>query len=398
VTRGNSHPHGWTRLATAAAATGLALLAATGTAAASPQPNAPSGGVQPQVVGDHAMAAIRNEKGRVQGTLNGDPIPDDDGTPGLVTGRIDITFDPKAQDKGTLLAYCIRVNTKLGEGPSAYEEVPFTTTPLNPTQRGKVLWILGHSVPNVPAADVLTVAGQSPTNPEADLLVYAGTQSAIWHITDGFDLGANQSTLAMAFNDGEYAVVRAVYTFLINNAVVQNGAPTLTITPPSAAGLVGDVLGPFTVHTSAPTIKLTATNGGVILGPDKKSPTDTVRDGDVFFVQPGKAGDSVITGTGMGSMSAGRAFISGAADSGLQRLILANLTPQQVKVSVTVTATTPTPTPTPTPSTPTPTPTSPALAATGASPMPKVGLALVLLLAGTGLTLVARRRRGGSHA
>jgi hypothetical protein len=380
-------------VSTVALTAGLALLAATGTASARPAPNAPAGGVQPQVVGDHAMATIRDEPGRVQGTINGKPIPGDMGTPGLVTGRIDLTFDANAQDKGTLLAYCIQVNTELADGTSAYTEVPFTTTPLNPTQRGKVLWILGHSVPNVPAADVLAAANIPGAPANADRLVYAGTQSAIWNITDGFDLAANNPNLPRAFNNAEYAVVQQVNTYLLKHAVPQSGPPTLTITPPSAAGLVGEILGPFTVHTSAPTVSLSASNGGVILGPDKKIPLDTVRDGDVFFVQPGKAGNTVVTGTGTGSISVGRAFVAGAAQPMRQRLILANLTPQQVKVSVTVTATTPTPTPTTTTPVPTPSP-APALAATGASPMPKIGLAVILLLAGTTLTVVARRRRG----
>lgn len=396
MTRGIPNISGWARLGTAAAAASLALLAGTGTASASPAAKPPAGGVQPQVVGDHAMAAIRDEPGRIQGTINGNPIPGDMGVAGLVTGRIDLTFDKNAQDKGTLLAYCIQINTELADGESAYTEVPFSTTPLNPTQRGKVLWILGHSVPNVPAADLLAAANIPGAPANADRLVYAGTQSAIWHVTDGFDIGANNPNLARAFNNAEYAVVQQVSTYLINHAVPQNGPPTLTITPPSATGLVGSILGPFTVHTSAPTISLSASNGGVILGPEKKIPLDTARDGDVFFVQPGKAGDTVVTGTGTGSISVGRAFVAGAAQPMRQRLILANLTPQQVKVAVTVTATTPTPSPTATTPVATPSP-APALAATGASPMPKIGLAVLLLLAGTTLTVVARRRRG-QHA
>jgi len=338
--------------------------------------------------------------------MNGKPIVSSSGIPGSPTGRIFITFAPGSQDSARtpVLTYCIDLGHELGSPDAPYTEVPFQQTGLSDQARGKVLWILAHSKPNVPDADVLRIAGVTGVaTADAGFIVYSATQAAIWHFSDSFNLTANMAGKLHAFTDAQYGAVTKLYDFLIANATTQNGAPTLTITPPSAQGLVGDVLGPFTVTTSAPEITLQASDGAMLLGADKTTPVSAVANGGTFFVKPSAAGTATVTGTGTGSVAVGRAFVvlpqtqvrpATAPESTPQKLLLANLTPKQVSVTVKVTASTPTPTPT----TPTPTPTSPALAATGASPMPKVGLALVLLLAGTGLTLVARRRRRGSHA
>jgi TQXA domain-containing protein len=397
VTRGISTPSGWMRLGAVAAATGLALLAGTGTASArpmSPQPN--DGGVRPQVVGDHATASVGNDGGHLFGTINGQ-------NQRVSTDTISITFAPGAQDTGTLLTYCIAFNDPLSR-TDPYTEVPFVDTKIPDAARAKILWILGHSRPNVPDAQVLTMAGVTGAVSNPAAVVYAGTQAAIWHYSDGLTLTARQSNTE--FSAAQYTAVQQVYNFLTSAANTGlNGPPTLTITPPSATGMVGDVLGPFTVATSAPSIDLAVTGGATLLGADKTTAVTSVADGGQFFVKPGAAGTATVTGTGQGFISEGRAFIvpdraptavKPASVVQAQKLILAQLKPQQVKVSVQVTASTPTPTPTT--AAPTPTPTSPALAATGASPMPKVMMAVLLLLAGTALTMVARRRRGGSHA
>jgi TQXA domain-containing protein len=413
VTRGISNPHGWARATTVALAAGAALLAVTGTASAHPSDNPAksAGTVRPNVIGDHATASVPDgEKGRVFGTMNGKPLVSPTGLPGSPTGRIFIDFNKGSKDPATghpVLSYCIDLGHELGDPNNPYTEVPFAQTGLADEARGKILWILAHSKPNVADADVLRMAKVTGVaSPDASAIVYTATQAAIWHFSDAFEMGDNDATRGGAFSDAQYANMRKVYGFLIASATTQNGAPTLSITPPSAQGMVNDLLGPFTVHTNAPEITLTATNGATLLGADKTTPVTSVTDGQTFFVKPGTAGTATVTGTGMGSVAVGRAFVvlpaaitpKTAPDSLPQKLLLANLTPQQVKVTVSVMAATPTPTPTPTPTTATPTPTSPALAATGASPMPKVGLAVVLLAVGTGLTFLARRRRRGSHA
>lgn len=394
MTRGIRTPSGWVRLGAVAAATGLALLAGTGTASARPMsPQPKDSGVKPQVVGDHATASVGNDGGHIFGTINGQ-------NERVSTDTISITFAPGAQDTGTLLTYCIAFNDPLSR-TDPYTEVPFADTKIPDAARAKILWILGHSRPNVPDAQVLAMAGitGAVSNPAA--VVYAGTQAAIWHFSDGLTMTARQANTE--FTAAQYTAIQQVYNFLTSEANTGlNGPPTLTITPPSANGMVGDVLGPFTVKTSAPSISLTVTGGATLLGPDKTTPVTTVVDGGQFFVKPGSAGTATVTGTGQGFISEGRAFIvpdqqpTAVKPNSVvqaQKLILAQLKPQQVKVSVQVTASTPAPTPTPTP-----TPTSPALAATGASPMPKVLMALALLVAGSALTVVARRRRSGSHA
>lgn len=390
--RGMSHPTRWARVAAVAAAASLALFAGAGTGYAGPTPNAPT----PLAIGDKATASTEGGS-FIFGRLDGQ-------NERFHTGLITLTFE----DHSRLLTYCIDLKNPLSR-LQPYVETEWSATGIGTGDRAKLLWILGHSQPNVPDAAVLAAAGVvgGDSLPKVNEVVYAGTQAAIWHFSDGMTL-LPRDAAHTDFSAAQYDAIQKLYDFLTSPANTgQNGAPTLAITPPTATGLVGDLLGPFTVTTSAPTVTLTATGGATLLAKDKTTPVTSLGNGDEFFVKLGQAGSATVTGTGQGFVALGRAFVlSTPSDASVrpltgseaaQKLIAAQLTPQQVSARVAVRATTPVPTPTPTP-TPTVAPTSPPLAATGASPMPKVGVAVLLLVVGTGLTLAARRRRGGNHA
>lgn len=389
MTRGMSHPTRWARATTVAVATGLALLTGSGIGYASPV--SPQNAPTPKIVGDQASASVEGGS-YVFGDVEGDNRK-------LHTGQITLTFGEGAQDQGDLLTYCIDLNHPLSFR-QPYTETEWADTGISAGNLANILWILGHSRPNVPDADVLAAAGVTDAGSNVPEIVYAGTQAAIWHYSDGLTL--TPRTDETDYTVTQYDAIAAIYKYLTSAANTgQNGAPTLTITPPSANGLVGDLLGPFTVDTTAPSIALTASTGATLLGADKTTPVTSVGNGGQFWVKLAQAGSATVTGEGQGFVAEGRAFVvkgreqapalKSVPDSA-QKLIAAELTPQKVSAKVAVTATAPTTV------APTATPTTPPLANTGASPMPKVWLALLFLVLGTGLTLVARRRRGGSHA
>ncbi|HEX2419524.1 MAG TPA: thioester domain-containing protein, partial [Micromonosporaceae bacterium] len=82
-----------------------------------------------------------------------------------------------------LLTYCIDINTRVLK--VAYAEKGWGETSLGDNAK-HVNWILHHSVPYLSAAE-LAAAADLPGTPSTQDAV-AGTQAAIWHFSDGYDL------------------------------------------------------------------------------------------------------------------------------------------------------------------------------------------------------------------
>jgi TQXA domain-containing protein/LPXTG-motif cell wall-anchored protein len=214
-----------------------------------------------------------------------------------------------------LLTYCIDINTSVRR--VAYAEKGWSETSLGDNAK-YVNWILHHSVPYLSAADLTTAAGLSGTPSMPDAV--AGTQAAIWHYSDGYELRVGQNK----------AVVEAIYAYLTgekNVGMDNEPAPTLSLSPENAGGEPGDLLGPIEVSTSADSVDVALTgapSGAKLLGPDKETEVTTAKNGDKLYVRvpEGTAdGSAKVNADVSARVSPGRVF---KAEVESQILILAD--------------------------------------------------------------------------
>lgn len=214
-----------------------------------------------------------------------------------------------------LLTYCIDINTSVRK--VAYAEKGWSETSLGDNAK-YVNWILHHSVPYLGAADLATAAGLSGTPSMPDAV--AGTQAAIWHYSDGYDLRVGHNK----------AVVQAIYAYLTgekNVGMDNEPAPTLSLSPENAGGEPGDLLGPIEVSTSADSVDVSLTGaptGAKLLGPDKETEVTTAKNGDKLYVRVPKGtadGSAKVNADVTARVSPGRVF---KAEVESQILILAD--------------------------------------------------------------------------
>lgn len=305
-------------------------------------------------------------------------------------------FDLDLNTGQTVVTFCIDLNHPLAEGKTYVEG---NWDKANPgSDMPHILWVLDHSGPLLKADDVLSAAGAPAISDDqrASDIVYMATQAAVWHFSDGFDLGTKTPTFGgqnpvPATND-EATAIQKVYAYLTGstNTGMSEPAPALSITPDSLSGQVGKAIGPFTVKTTAQTITLTASNGAKLVDA-KGNPVDKAGNDDQFSVLLDKAGKATVDAKGSGTVPVGRIFVFQDSPNTKQKLVVATPATLPVSASVTVTASEVAATPSPT-ATPSPRP-APVLASTGASPWPKIGLAALLLVVGTGMVLLTRKRR-----
>ncbi len=214
-----------------------------------------------------------------------------------------------------LLTYCIDINTSVRK--VAYAEKGWSETSLGDNAK-YVNWILHHSVPYLGAADLATAAGLSGTPSMQDAV--AGTQAAIWHYSDGYELRVGHNK----------AVVQAIYAYLTgekNVGMDNEPAPTLSLSPENAGGEPGDLLGPIEVSTSADSVDVSLTgapSGAKLLGPDKETEVTNAKNGDKLYVRVPKGtpdGNAKVNADVTARVSPGRVF---KAEVESQILILAD--------------------------------------------------------------------------
>nr|WP_240942683.1 thioester domain-containing protein [Planosporangium thailandense] len=283
--------------------------------------------------------------------------------------RITLTIGDKTVD-----AYCIDLHTQLKR--DTYQETKWDSSKVN--NLGKVQWILVNSFPNVTPEAVLAKAKVTPTGGDAELPVYAATQAAIWHFSDGFDLGDFKG------GDGAatYPMVQGVYDYLVNNAVdTEEPAPTLSITPPEATGELGSKLGPYTVNSSS---KATLTaKGGTIVDANGAPLTESVEGGTKFWLTSDTAGKVTVDASATGLVPTGRVFTYKGGQDKAQKVILAGKVPTSLVAHASGTFL---PKAAPAPATP-------SLPVTGASAVGAAVGGVALLLGGGVLVVLLRRRR-----
>ncbi|MCM0675627.1 thioester domain-containing protein [Micromonospora phytophila] len=280
---------------------------------------------------------------------------------------------------------------------------------------GKVQWVLTHGHPNADQAKLLVAAGATvPEKADAEKLLYFGTQTAVWHFSDGVELGdwvADRGLLGKQ----QYDVVKKVHDYLVTNATDQpEPKAELSVDPASATATVGEKAGPFTVKGPAGDITV-AVSGGAAVDAEGKPVTKTTNGGR-FWLSAEGAGDVTVTVSAQDSVSFGRVFLFTGGKDQKQKLILGGSTGATVTAkagaafAAAPTPTTPSESPSPSPTTPAESPspsapvgspapsTSPAsnggdLPLTGSPIAAAIAAGVALLAAGAVAVLVVRRRK-----
>ncbi|MFC0503404.1 thioester domain-containing protein [Micromonospora costi] len=326
-------------------------------------------------------------------------------------GRLALEVEQKS-----LVVFCIDFHTPVATNKQ-YQEGTWGESEVK--NLGKVQWVLTHGYPNADSAKLLEAADvTAPAQADLDKLLYFGTQTAVWHFSDGITLGDYVDGKGL-LGEKQYAVVKKVHDYLVAHATDQpEPRAELKVDPADATATVGEKAGPFTVTGPAGEIALAVT-GGTAVDADGKAVTTTTNGGQ-FWLTATDAGKVQVSLAAKGSVSFGRVFLFSGGKNKHQKLILGGSTDEKVTAeagaSFGAAPTTPTspsaspsasPSPSTTaspsasPSTPGETPapsTSPAsnggsLPLTG-SPIATAVIAGVLLLAaGVGTVLVVRRRR-----
>lgn len=374
----------WARVALAAVAGSALAFGVAGVAAA-----APATGVAKAVEGS-----------QVKLKLDGKPIQ---------TSALALKIDGKL-----VPAFCIDYHTNV-KLDGKYEEGTWDESQVK--NLGKVQWVLTHGYPNADSTKLLAAAGVDTKigKKQLDNLLYFGTQTAVWHFSDGIELGAWEKDLQPR---NQYEVITKVRDYLIKNATDQpEPRAELSVDPASATATLGGKAGPFTVKGPAGVITVAATGGTAIDAEGK--PVTTTTNGGQFWLAAEAAGAVNVTLTAQDSVSFGRVFLF-TGPKKAQKLILGGSTGATVtaRAAATFTAvpTTPPATPSATPSvsasptTPSATPSDsaqPASPAPSTSPVSNGGglpltgspiaaaatAGLLLLAAGAVAVLVVRRRK-----
>ena len=157
-------------------------------------------------------------------------------------------------------------------------------------------------------------------------------QAAIWFFTDRYVLRTD---------DPLHAAVQAIVTAVISaGAVPQPQAPTLTITPASGEGPVGQTIGPFTVTSSvAATVTATgatmwtAASGGQQIADGASLPSGTTQ---IWLKSTGTAATATLSAQATATVPSGNVYLYSGNNPNVtsaQKLILAESATLKTTVS-----------------------------------------------------------------
>jgi LPXTG-motif cell wall-anchored protein len=229
-------------------------------------------------------------------------------------------------DGETRTVYCIQIEVGL-EPDLIHEERPWEDIPVE--QLPKVLGVLVNGYDGTNAAELIEAAGVTDQVIDPftqDQVAYAGTQAAIWSLTDGWTIKADST-------EGEAGVDTAVSTiqqYLLDNSEPidePDFEPSFEIDD-SAAVTEGATVGPFTVATNFDEITFSQPEGATIVD-ENGDEISSFTDGQSFYVKFAEEKDAsvtLVTDTITWTTPAGRTFVpvdAEGADVEGQRLILA---------------------------------------------------------------------------
>lgn len=245
----------------------------------------------------------------------------------------------ETNDKNYLRAYCIDFRNETKKD-ATYQEADWSASSLHdkPKQAAQIKWILLHSFPNLDVAQLKAEAKKSATPVDLEGLddneAAAGTQAAIWRLSDGINA-------TPAAEDA-----KKLTKYLMDSvAGINSGAePVWTINlDGTAAGKSGALLGPITVKSTAAKVKLGLDEAGKAAGvtitdKDGKVITEAASGDKIYAKAPAgaPAGEAKITAEATTEVSVGRAFLGEKDGVHSQTLILAGTKPVPARASVPV--------------------------------------------------------------
>ncbi|SDD99484.1 Cys-Gln thioester bond-forming surface protein [Glycomyces harbinensis] len=287
--------------------------------------------------------------------------------------------------------YCIQIEVGLLED-NHHEERPWEDIPVE--QLPLVLGVLVNGYNGTNAADLIEAAGVSGEDLEgfsADQVAYAGTQAAIWSLTDGWVIEAD-STEGGA---GVDTAVSTIQQYLIDSSepVDEPDFEPYFEVDDSEATTEGTTVGPFTVSTNLDALTFGQPEGATIVDENGDEVT-SFEDGQSFYVEFAEEQSgtvSLVTDSVTWTTPAGRTFVpvdADGADVEGQRLILAESHTEEYAAEVEfefVVEEAPSESP------------KPELPVTGSSLTTVASIGGGVLLAGVVALVLMRRRRAASN-
>ena len=213
-------------------------------------------------------------------------------------------FEMNVDNGGTIQTYCIDIHNPT-QNKAQYEEKSWAESSLaRNDDAGKIRWILQHSYPQINDLDAL--AGTAKTGTLTAKTAAAGTQVAIWRLSDKANVDAVDPQ------------AEKLADYLVANAQnVAEPAASLTLDNPAVSGKSGDRLGPITVRTNAASATVAPAVGNIASGVkvvdrNGRAVTSAANGAELFFDVPAGApdGSSAVTVTASTKVEVGRAFVS----------------------------------------------------------------------------------------
>lgn len=300
----------------------------------------------------------------------------------------------------TYTVYCIDIRTPL-DTESPYAEGDWEESGVANLE--SVRWVLFNGYPNVGAAELIEASG-GEVNPEwtdAEIVevAYAGTQAAVWHFTDAWELLSDNPV--KGGNSGEDEAVLAIYEHLTEDTgrVPDPSEFMVDLEGEEDAGYEDGRFGPYTIRSNAGPVELEADGGR--LEKENGDIVESLEDGEEFWIAVAESASEVtVTGTAAYDLPVGRVFLATteASLSGdvanqvisgeSQKLILAEPRAGEVPAEWRFALDAPTDEPEPG---------SPQLPKTGMSLTVAFAAGLALLVGGLTATVFAKRRSTSAH-
>lgn len=224
------------------------------------------------------------------------------------------------------VVYCIQIHVGLLNGNTheerAWDDVPVESLPL-------VLGVLLNGYNGGNADELIEEAGVTGEDFESfssEQIAYAGTQAAVWTLTDNWTINAGDATAA---GEGVDNAVLGIQEYLIENSepVEEPDMEPYFETDDSEAVVDGATYGPFTVATNLGGVNFQQPEGATIVDENGEAITKFT-DGQTFYVEFAEeksSSVSFVTDSVNWVTPVGRAFVPVDGDSNTlegQNLIL----------------------------------------------------------------------------
>ncbi|MFG3341850.1 Cys-Gln thioester bond-forming surface protein [Glycomyces sp. NPDC048151] len=299
----------------------------------------------------------------------------------------------------TLVVYCIDIHTPL-DTESPYTEGDWEESGVANLEQ--VRWVLFSGYPNVGAADLVEAAG-AEVNPDWDdekleQVAFAGTQAAVWHFTDDWNLLKDNPV--KGGNNGEDEAVLAVYNHLTEEtgSVPDPSGFTVDLEGEESATFEDGRFGPYTVRSNAGPVELSA-EGGRLETADGEA-VESLNDGGQFWIVLDEGTNEItVKGNAQYDLPVGRVFLA-TSDEALsgdavnpmtvgdsQKLILAQPREGEVPAEWRFALDTPESSEAP----------KPQLPSTGSSLTVAFAAGLALLVGGLTVIALGKRRKAADH-